>query len=87
MTIAAAVGSRTAGARARSKSSRIARVELVTDLAAVEAIWRELETQHLATPYQRFDLLSAWQTEVGAREGALPMEKDCNGFARRLAQE
>lgn len=72
MTIAAAIDSRKAGAPARSKTSRIARVDIISDLTEAEAIWRELETRQLATPYQRFDLLSAWQQEVGAREGAKP---------------
>ena len=72
MTIAAAIDSRKAGAPARSKTSRIARVDIISDLTEAEAIWRELETRQLATPYQRFDLLSAWQQEVGPREGAKP---------------
>jgi CelD/BcsL family acetyltransferase involved in cellulose biosynthesis len=72
MTIAAAIESRTAEAPARSKISRIARVNIISDLAEAEPIWRELETRQLATPYQRFDLLAAWQREVGARENALP---------------
>src|SRR5262249_26943125 len=46
--------------------------EIVSDLSKAEPIWRELETRQLATPYQRFDLLAAWQREVGAREGTLP---------------
>ncbi len=72
MTIAAAVDSRRAEVPARSWTSRIARVDIISDLAAAETIWRELETRQLATPYQRFDLLSNWQREVGAREDALP---------------
>ncbi|HEY7843515.1 MAG TPA: GNAT family N-acetyltransferase [Bradyrhizobium sp.] len=72
MTIVAAIDSRKAEAPARSRTSRIARVDIISDLAAAETAWRELETQQLATPYQRFDLLSSWQREVGAREGALP---------------
>lgn len=72
MTIAAAIESRTAEAPARSKISCIARVEIINDLSKSEPIWRELETGQLATPYQRFDLLTAWQREVGARENALP---------------
>ena len=72
MTIAAAIESRTAEAPARSKISRIARVDIISDLSKAEPIWRELETQQLATPYQRFDLLAAWQREVGTRENAQP---------------
>lgn len=71
MTIAAAIESRTADAPACSRSGRIARIDLITELSTAEATWRELETQ-LATPFQRFDLLSAWQAEVGKRHRALP---------------
>ena len=72
MTIAAAIDSRTAEAPARPRASRIARVDIVRDFAQAEAIWRELEERQLATPYQRFGMLSAWQSEVGNRESAEP---------------
>ncbi len=72
MTTAAAIESRTAEAPARSRISRIARVDIISDLSEAEPIWRELEARQLATPYQRFDLLAAWQREVGARENAQP---------------
>ncbi|MBR0839477.1 GNAT family N-acetyltransferase [Bradyrhizobium liaoningense] len=73
MTMAAAMQSRTAEAPARSKASRIAHVDVVTDLAAAEPVWRAFEESgHLFTPYQRFDLLSPWQRLVGGGEGARP---------------
>jgi len=72
MTIAAAVDSRTAEAPARSKATHITRVDVVRDLAEVEAIWREFEARQLSTPYQRFDLLAAWQREIGEHESADP---------------
>jgi len=72
MTIAAAIDSGTAAAPARPRTSRIARVDIVRDLAQVETIWRELEERQLASPYQRFGMLSAWQSEVGVRENAEP---------------
>jgi CelD/BcsL family acetyltransferase involved in cellulose biosynthesis len=72
MTTAAAIESRTAEEPARSRISRIARVDIISDLSEAEPIWRELEARQLATPYQRFDLLAAWQREVGARENAQP---------------
>lgn len=73
MTMAAAMQSRTAEAPARSKASRIAQVDVVTELAEAEVVWRAFEANgHLFTPYQRFDLLCPWQRQVGAREGALP---------------
>ena len=73
MTMAAAMQSRTAEAPARSKASRIAHVDIVTDLGEAEAAWRAFEQSgHLFTPYQCFDLLGPWQQLVGAREGARP---------------
>lgn len=73
MTTAAAMQSRTAETPARSKASRIAHVDIVTDLGTAEAVWRAFEEPgHLFTPYQRFDLLGPWQRLVGEREGARP---------------
>src|SRR5690349_22719174 len=74
MTMAAAIESRTAGAPARSKTGRIARVDIVRNLAEAEPAWRALEDHtHFSTPYQRFDLLCPWQSLVAAREGAKPL--------------
>jgi CelD/BcsL family acetyltransferase involved in cellulose biosynthesis len=74
MTMAAAIESRTAGAPARSTASRIARIDIVTDLARAEPVWRALEDEaQFSTPYQRFDLLGPWQLQVGARENAIPL--------------
>jgi CelD/BcsL family acetyltransferase involved in cellulose biosynthesis len=79
MTLAAAIGARTADAPARSRASRIVSVDLLFDLVAAEPIWRGFEAeQHVATPYQRFDLLKPWQREVGACEHAEP----CIAIAR-----
>ncbi|MCP3383656.1 GNAT family N-acetyltransferase [Bradyrhizobium sp. CCGUVB4N] len=73
MTMAAAMQSRTAESPARSKASRIAHVDLISDIAEIEAVWRALEEPgHLFTPYQRFDLLGSWARWVGEREGARP---------------
>ena len=73
MTMAAAMQSRTAESPARSKASRIAHVDIVTDLAEAETVWRAFEESgHLFTPYQRFDLLTPWQRLVGSHEGASP---------------
>jgi CelD/BcsL family acetyltransferase involved in cellulose biosynthesis len=71
MTMAAAIESRTAGAKTWSTASRIASVDLIDDLGQAEAIWRGLEAQ-LSTPYQRFDFLGCWQRLVGERDGLKP---------------
>jgi CelD/BcsL family acetyltransferase involved in cellulose biosynthesis len=71
MTMAAAIESRTAGAKTWSSASRIASVDIIDDLGQAEAIWRGLEAQ-LSTPYQRFDFLGHWQRLVGNRDGLKP---------------
>ncbi|MBI5264799.1 MAG: GNAT family N-acetyltransferase [Bradyrhizobium sp.] len=73
MTMAAAMESRTVDALTRSKASRIATVEIISDLGRAEADWRRLEdTGSLSTPYQRYDLLAPWQRLLGEREGCRP---------------
>jgi CelD/BcsL family acetyltransferase involved in cellulose biosynthesis len=73
MTMAAAIESRTAEAPARSRASRIASVDVLTETGQAEAVWRALEARdRLSTPYQRFDLLSTWQHQVGSRNGVSP---------------
>jgi CelD/BcsL family acetyltransferase involved in cellulose biosynthesis len=86
MTMAAAIESRTAEARARSRISRIARVDIVTDLGHAEPVWRRLEDPtQFSTPYQRFDLLAAWQRQVGVRENLKPfIVIACDGEGRPL---
>src|SRR5258708_3583104 len=54
-------------------AGRIARVEVLDDMAAAEPFWRALERDDAwATPYQRFDLLAAWHRHVGAPKGIAP---------------
>lgn len=56
-----------------SGTSRIARVDVIRSMAAAEASWRAMEAvSPLATPYQSFELLKAWQTTVGEHEAAAP---------------
>jgi CelD/BcsL family acetyltransferase involved in cellulose biosynthesis len=73
MTMAAAIERRPAEAPARSQARRIAHVDILADLGEAEAIWRGFEAcSPLATPYQRFAILSAWQRQVGHRDNAAP---------------
>jgi CelD/BcsL family acetyltransferase involved in cellulose biosynthesis len=54
-------------------AGRIVRFEVFDDMAAAEPFWRSLERDDAcATPYQRFDLLAAWQYHVGAPKGIVP---------------
>ncbi|WP_375412858.1 GNAT family N-acetyltransferase [uncultured Bradyrhizobium sp.] len=72
MTMAAVMES-PAGTRAWPEASRLAGVELVSDMRAAETAWRGLErANRFCTPYQRFDLLNHWQRRVGEREGIRP---------------
>jgi CelD/BcsL family acetyltransferase involved in cellulose biosynthesis len=72
MTMAAVMQSRP-GIQTRSETGRIARVEIFGDLHKAEPVWRRLEESgRFSTPYQRFDLLGAWQRHVGEREGVTP---------------
>ena len=72
MTMAAVMESRP-GMQTRSETSRIARVGIIDDLREAEPVWRQLEQSgRFCTPYQRFDLLSAWQRHVGECEGVAP---------------
>lgn len=74
MTMAAAIDSRTAEAAPRSKTGRIAQVDIVSDFGSAERAWRNLETSgQLSTAYQRFDFLQCWQDEAGARDDATPL--------------
>jgi CelD/BcsL family acetyltransferase involved in cellulose biosynthesis len=58
---------------AATKATAVARVEIHSDFRAVEAVWRAFEqSAQSATPYQRFDLVNAWQDHVGASLGAKP---------------
>ena len=55
------------------RADQVARLEVFQDMAAAEPFWRRLEGgDALSTPYQRYDLLAAWQHHVGALTGVTP---------------
>src|SRR5262245_12248343 len=59
-------------ARLRSVGE-LARLQAFDDMSAAEPFWRRLEAERcLATPYQRFDFLAAWQRHVGTQTGMTP---------------
>ena len=73
MTMAAAIENGTADTQTWSKPGRIASIDIIRDLEGAETTWRAMEgAQESCTPYQRFDFVSAWQRNVGAREGLTP---------------
>lgn len=65
-------------------TARIADVEVVDTLAAAEPAWRQLEAGAAwATPFQRFDVLSSWQSHIGEAEGFRPCIIVARDAARR----
>jgi len=73
MTMSAVIDSRTAQASARPNVSIIARIDILTDLAAAEPIWRALEAKGaFSSPYQRYDFLKAWQHDAGQHASTSP---------------
>ena len=56
-----------------SGSSRIARVDVLRSMADAEPVWRSMEAvSSLATPYQTFEFLNAWQATVGLDDSVSP---------------
>ena len=83
MTMAAAIESRTAGAPAWSKTSRVASVDFLDDLNQAETVWRSLEHQQHFTPVSADRFLRPWQQLVGEREGLRPFIVIAYDRARR----
>jgi len=74
MTMAAAIESRVAETRSQAEATQVADVEIFRDVAGAEATWRSLEgPESVLTPYQRFDLLAAWQNNIGVANGIAPL--------------
>lgn len=49
-------------------------INICRDLSAAEPVWRALQTNGaLCSPYQRFELLAAWQTNAGTAAGVEPL--------------
>jgi CelD/BcsL family acetyltransferase involved in cellulose biosynthesis len=72
MTMAAAIGNEAMRPIASPARTTVS-VEIFDDFRAVEREWRTLESpEQIFTPYQRFDLVSAWQDNVGVSIGAKP---------------
>jgi CelD/BcsL family acetyltransferase involved in cellulose biosynthesis len=60
-------------APAFSGKSPIARIDIIRTMSGAELVWRAFgHHDHLATPYQNFELLAAWQESVGISENVAP---------------
>lgn len=73
MVTVAAIANEAAGSATTSPVPAVAHVRIFDSFSAVEQEWRKLESGQTATPYQRFDLVRAWQDHVGIRLGAKPL--------------
>lgn len=59
---------------AAARAIALARIEVLADCAAAEHIWQRLaDSDALATPYGKFDWLSAWYGDVAANQGEAPL--------------
>ena len=70
-----------------ARASGTLTAEVFSDLAAVEALWRRLESNpaSLHTPYQRFDWVSAYLRATGTAAAArILVLRDAEGRARIL---
>jgi CelD/BcsL family acetyltransferase involved in cellulose biosynthesis len=57
----------------RGADTRVARVEIIEDMAGAEPHWRALEQgDSLRTPYQHYAFLKLWQRHVGTAIGVTP---------------
>lgn len=73
MVLAAALLGPNQRSQVDAGSSRIARVDVIRSMAEAESRWRAFEgADYLYTPYQRFELLDAWQQTIGRHEGVTP---------------
>jgi CelD/BcsL family acetyltransferase involved in cellulose biosynthesis len=48
-------------------------LSIYEEFAAVESQWRRFERVADCTPFQTFDWLSAWQRQIGRRDGVIPV--------------
>jgi CelD/BcsL family acetyltransferase involved in cellulose biosynthesis len=73
MATAAAIDRRIERVAPISRAARIAHIEIFRTFEAAAATWRSLDgADRLATSYQRYDFLSAWQRHVGDHLGLKP---------------
>jgi CelD/BcsL family acetyltransferase involved in cellulose biosynthesis len=60
-------------AAAEGRRASLASAYVIESLSEAEPYWRLLHTDDaIATPYQNFEFLAAWQREVGVRRGVTP---------------
>lgn len=59
-------------------------ITISSDLATCRGAWRELQGRGIATPFQTYEWLAAWQRDVGAGAGIRPLivvGRRCDGSA------
>ncbi|NWG23067.1 MAG: GNAT family N-acetyltransferase [Pseudorhodoplanes sp.] len=59
--------------RAPASRLSIARIAIADDLATFEGVWRALERDGVASPYQSFDWVRLWHEKVSGPRGETPL--------------
>jgi len=73
MATVAAIDSKIEQVAPARRTASIARIEIFDKFESAAAIWRVFEgADRIATPYQRYDFLAAWQRQVGKHLGLRP---------------
>ena len=73
LTVDAAAAMRSPCQRPRTADVAVIRLDIVEDLAALEAEWRVFETVADCTVFQTWAWLAKWQRHIGATEGTRPV--------------
>jgi CelD/BcsL family acetyltransferase involved in cellulose biosynthesis len=72
MSWAEYVGIRSVNSASLSRAGLGIDIDIVSDLASVETLWRGFQQDASHTPFQTFEWLSAWGRTIGAATSAVP---------------
>lgn len=72
MSSAEYAGTRSVDAASSSRAGLGIDIDIVSDLASVEALWRTFQQNASCTPFQTFEWLSAWQRTIGSATAVEP---------------
>jgi len=78
-------GRSSVSAAAPSRASLGIDIDIVSDLASVEALWRAFQRDASCTPFQTFEWMSAWQRTIGSATGAEPVVVTLHRHGRTAA--
>ena len=72
MSWAEYAGTRSVGSASSSRAGLGIDIDIVSDLASVESLWRTFQQDASCAPFQTFEWLSAWERTIGAATAAVP---------------